>query len=231
MMVVPQPARRALIGTLAVVVALLAIPLTLLPGWLPVTVPTSESPAMTIPQGGEVVRSLPPTPEPDHNPEYVFVLMPDNADRVVAEAAPAIVPPHESAPSAAGLTPAAPNNPPAPTDDSGSIANGNGWGDFLLGAYGLLALALLVRLGLGHVILARRRRASHPAPDWAERVFRELAAGVCPRARLRVSSRAPGPVCFGVFWPRVVVPARLVAAGDASALRCVLAHELGHLGR
>ncbi|HKB04400.1 MAG TPA: M56 family metallopeptidase, partial [Gemmataceae bacterium] len=31
--------------------------------------------------------------------------------------------------------------------------------------------------------------------------------------------------------PRVLIPAALVVAGDAAALRCVFAHELGHLGR
>jgi beta-lactamase regulating signal transducer with metallopeptidase domain len=228
-LVVGQPARRALIGTATVAVALLALPLTLLPGWLPVTVPGPEASAANIPQGGAFVRSSPSAPEPDRDPEYVVILIPDSADGAVGAAAPVVEATAPTAPEPVPAMSAAPNN--SPTNESASAADGFGWGDFLLAAYGLIALALLARLGLGHAILARRWHEARPAPEWVERVFRELAVGVCPRARLRVCTQAPGPVCFGVFRPRVVVPAGLVAAGDVSALRCVFAHELGHLGR
>jgi hypothetical protein len=93
-----------------------------------------------------------------------------------------------------------------------------------------MAAALLLRLAVGHLTLARRWHAARPAPDWADRAFRRMAAETCPRARLRVSDRT-GPVCFGVVRPRVLVPPGLLAAGDGPALRAVFAHELGHLAR
>jgi beta-lactamase regulating signal transducer with metallopeptidase domain len=99
-----------------------------------------------------------------------------------------------------------------------------------MGIYGANVGLLLLRLAVGQLALARAWRQSRPAPEWADRLFRQLAESMCPGAELRVSGRA-GPVCFGVFRPRVVVPATLLATGDGSAIRAVLCHELGHLSR
>ena len=50
MWITRQPARRSAIGMAAVAVALLAIPLTALPGWLPVTVPETKQDAAVVEQ-------------------------------------------------------------------------------------------------------------------------------------------------------------------------------------
>ena len=54
-----QPARRTAIGIAAVTIALMAIPLSLLPGWLPVTVPSGESPREAAAQVASNVRREP----------------------------------------------------------------------------------------------------------------------------------------------------------------------------
>src|SRR5262249_3599516 len=100
-----------------------------------------------------------------------------------------------------------------------------------LAIYSAVVGLLLVRLGGGQMALARLWRRSRSAPEWAERIFRRLAEPLCPRAQLRLSGRAAGPVCFGGFRPRRVVPATLLATGNEFALRAVLSHELGHLSR
>ena len=105
------------------------------------------------------------------------------------------------------------------------------WGLVGVVAYGLVIALLFARLMLGQVALGRVWRNARPAPDWTERLFGQLAAPICPQVRLRVFDRAGGPVCFGVWQPRVLIPADLVNNGDGPALRSVLIHELGHLGR
>ena len=101
---------------------------------------------------------------------------------------------------------------------------------FVLLAYGVIAVGFLGRLIVGHLGLARIWRLASVPPGHVEQVFRELAVNICPRAELRVSDRAAGPVCFGVTRPRVLVPLSLIAGDDVS-LRCIFAHELGHLSR
>src|SRR2546423_788392 len=63
------------------------------------------------------------------------------------------------------------------------------WRALIACGYGLLAAGFLVRLTVGHLALARLWRRAHPAPPWAEGVFRQLAGPVRPRAELRVSAR------------------------------------------
>jgi hypothetical protein len=97
--------------------------------------------------------------------------------------------------------------------------------------YALIAFVFLARLIIGQSGLMRLWRSAQPAPASAERLFRDMAAEVCPRAELRASPRATGPVCFGVLRPRVLVPASLMADADSATLGCIFAHELGHLRR
>lgn len=227
-----QPARRVWVGTAAVVAALFAIPLSLIPGWVPLPVP-----APAVAAGPSATDDSTP---PDGSPAPVDV--PAGAvDAVAATAIPPVDPPVEalspvSVVEEAGPTvdtgerptaepapaPAASPEPPAPATD---------WVVPAAWAYGLVVSAFLIRLALGHLALARLWRGAHPVPEWAAAVFRRLAGPVCPRAELRASARPVGPVCFGVVRPRVLIPAGLLATGDGPALRAVLAHELAHLGR
>lgn len=210
-----QPARRAWVGTAAVVAALLAIPLSFVPGWVRVAVPVEP---VAIPALLE--------------PETELAL----ADGVLAFEPPVAVPPsggfHQVPPE--GGTPAPVDRPEPPAaaayDQPAAIANTD-WTAFVAWAYGLIVVGLLLRLAVGHWALVRLWRKAQPAPASAEEAFRRLAGPVCPRAELRVSANPVGPVCFGTVRPRVLVPAGLLATGDGPALRAVFAHELAHLGR
>jgi beta-lactamase regulating signal transducer with metallopeptidase domain len=212
-----QPARRALFGTAAVVAALLVIPLSLLPSWLPVTVATAAPETAAIPGPSATVSTEPPGETAKIGPSnrgLVFLSPTDSDNR------PAPLPAND-------LPAPSPERNAAATSPSPSFT----WWTIALAVYGTIAGLLLVRLAVGQIVLARVWRSSRPAPDWAERLFGQLAEPLCPRAGLRVSARPAGPVCFGVFRPRVVVPATLLATGDEPALRAVLSHELGHLSR
>jgi beta-lactamase regulating signal transducer with metallopeptidase domain len=216
-----SPGGRARLGPAAVAAALLVIPLTLLPGWLSVTLGSAAPTAVA-----SAPIPAPAAEEPNTNARDQVPWMPDRAGPLPPLAAAPRAPAAGSAaptPEAAGL----PAIASAPTIwPAGPVR----WDRALLVGYGLIAGLHLVRLGVGHVAIARRWRAARPAPDWAENVFRRMAKGTCPRAELRVSVRT-GPICFGVLRPRVLVPAGLLTAGDGPALRAVFAHELGHLAR
>ena len=207
-----QPARRSLIGTATVAAALLVVPLSMLPGWLPVRV------GLATLKADALVET--PNPEPSTADAYAVLDIPP---ALAAPAAGAV----ELAPPVAAIKP-----PPAePMAATTAVSSSVNWWLIAMGAYGALVGLLVVRLAMGQVALSRLWRAARPVPDWAERVFRELAASVCPRAQLRASSRSAGPVCFGVWRPRILLPAKLLLAGDGPELRAVLAHELGHLRR
>ena len=240
-----QPARRSAIGLATVGVALLAIPLSLLPGWLPLRIAAGtnarESVAGTASKLAERHDSLAAPP--------LLTLREANP---VAPAAPspkhAVTPPSPG-PFAESTHPATDNSRRVPPTDEGTFAppalphNTTTTSaatltfDLQLAtriivlAYGLVAVWLLVRLLIGHFALTRIWRSASMPPQWINHCFHELAAGICPRAQLRVSDRAAGPVCFGLWRPRVLVPLSLVESGDGATLQCIFAHELGHLRR
>jgi beta-lactamase regulating signal transducer with metallopeptidase domain len=218
------------IGTAAVVAALLAIPLSLVPGWLTVSVPTDE--VATVP-------TLPPTapvqPQKDPAPAIDSVALadlvgapplggwePEQPEGGTPTRIPEPIPPKVETPApAASTTAAAPAPAPVRVD----------WPKLAAWGYALVAVGLLLRLLGGHTVLSHRWRRAHPAPAWADAVFRRLASATCPRAELRVSARPVGPICFGILRPRVLIPAGILTTGDGPAFRAVLAHELAHLGR
>jgi beta-lactamase regulating signal transducer with metallopeptidase domain len=210
-----RPARRAWFGTAAVVAALLAIPLSAMPSRLQVTIPSDPpvpkalEPAFVPDFGVGDLRTWGGEPEPTK----AGTPMPHIED------APAAVVMSEQ------VAPPAEVPEPTPAREPTDWAALTGW------VYGLVAGFFLVRLLAGHWALARLWRRAQPAPDWADTLFRRLAACVCPRAQLRVSARPAGPVCFGVVRPRVLVPAAFLADGDGASLRAVFAHELAHLSR
>jgi len=211
LVVTRQPARRALIGTATVAAALLVIPLSMLPGWLPVHV------AARAPATDSLVRAA--DSEPSIAGSFALHISEASPEPTAATLA--------NAPAAAAVQPPPSESVATPAPATWSV---NWWSIAMVG-YGAAVGLLVVRLAMGQVALSRLWRAARPVPDWAEQVFRELAAPVCPRARLGACGHASGPVCFGVFRPRVLVPASLLAAGDGPELRAVLAHELGHLRR
>jgi beta-lactamase regulating signal transducer with metallopeptidase domain len=214
-----QPARRSAVGMATVAVALLAIPLTVLPGWLPVTLParTPEPEAVAqLPLPSKNVEADRPSAP---RRELVHTTAPQ-ADRTGPE--------HSTPPADSAVAVAVPSQSEPATN---SASDADSVRRFLYVTYAVISFGLLARLVIGHFGLMRIwRRAARP-PEWAERTFREMAAGLSPRAQLRVSHRPAGPVCFGLVRPRVLIPQSLIDTGDHAALRCVFAHELGHLRR
>jgi beta-lactamase regulating signal transducer with metallopeptidase domain len=226
-----QPARRVWIGTAAVVAALLAIPLSLVPGWLTVSVPTEE--VATVPASPSIAPVQPPK-DPALAIDSVALADLVAVPPLVAwePVPPRVDPPTPPAQPAPPMveTPAPATSPslaaaPAPT------AIRIDWPTLAAWGYALVAGGFVLRLLGGHMVLSHLWRRAHPAPAWAGAVFRRLAAATCPRAELRVSARPVGPVCFGILRPRVLIPAGILAAGDGPAFRAVLAHELAHLCR
>jgi beta-lactamase regulating signal transducer with metallopeptidase domain len=227
-----QPARRAWVGTATVIAALLAIPVGVLPGWLRITVPQRQT-ATAVPVAVAEPTAPPVAPAADvtlARRAALAELLARNWQQMAAQ--PAELPPHE------GAAPVAPTPPPATPARAIELPQPSEvtttpfpWLAVAAGTYAMIAGLLIVRLLVGHFVLARLWRRARPAPAWAEAVFRRLADRACPAARLRVSARPVGPVCFGILRPRVLVPASLLVAGDGPGLRAVFAHELAHLNR
>jgi beta-lactamase regulating signal transducer with metallopeptidase domain len=225
-----QPARRVWIGTAAVVAALLAIPLSLLPGWVKVSVPAEEmaaTPAPTPPAQQAAPESAAPPVDAVALADFVGVPPlggwepePPKGGTPASKIEPPGVKSESSAPP-----------PSTTTNVSAPAAAPVDWVEVAAWTYGIVAVGLLLRLLGGHTVLSHRWRRAYPAPAWADAVFGRLAATTCPRAELRVSARPDGPVCFGILRPRVLIPAGILVAGDGPAFRAVLAHELAHLGR
>ena len=231
-MLTSQPARRAWVGTASVVAALVAIPLSLIPGWvpLPVTTDLAVTTRRTIDVESRSEMSLTPTSEPRVDEHVAALSAPQRFDPPPQPRSPDLT--VEKAPQRAVTSNEA--SAGQVTGASGRAATGaptTDWSALGVSVYGLIVAGFLVRLAAGHFVLAQLWRKARPVPDWAEAVFRRLAGPVCPRAELRVSARPVGPVCFGIIRPRVLIPGGLLAAGDGPALRAVYAHELAHLGR
>jgi beta-lactamase regulating signal transducer with metallopeptidase domain len=221
-----QPARRVWIGTAAVIAALLVIPLSLIPAWVRVSVPTqSVVEVARARSGSEGEVSSWSGFQPDRLP----VPASEQTGTI------GIVPPQRG-----GNIPMLPDAAassaiqPAPITSTGQVENLTytvNWFAIVAVGYGLVVGVLILRLVFGHLVLNQRWQRAHTAPAWVEDIFRRLAAPTCSRAQLRVSAGGCGPVCFGVVRPRVLVPASLLVSGDGPLLRAVFAHELAHLGR
>lgn len=248
-----QPARRSAVGVAAVGSALLAVPLSLLPGWLPISLPsvgagefskveirTNSSPAepeAPAKVGGAFAGALGSAGEMGRG---------DNGTRSLLEEprSPALVAQTPFTPALSSRSKERVNDAPpgdlarasstqtsarsATTIERASLIS---IGRLAFVTYALIAIALLTRLVIGHLGLSRIWRMAASPPKYVDQTFRGLAATVCPRAELRISHRASGPVCFGLIHPRVLVPASLLEPGNDALLKCIFAHELGHLAR
>lgn len=78
---------------------------------------------------------------------------------------------------------------------------------------------------------------SHPSYQLAQVQLQECLEQVMPRHPLRrflrvmVVEAEIGPAVVGLFQPKIILPAHLVAQCDANALRPILMHELIHIRR
>lgn len=219
MLFAKQPARREVIGVAAVFASLIVIPLAAFPGWLPITVSANQEQV-------EVVATTQPAsiPEtlvvPGSRPEPNFVMNTDVESREAIDQ-------QTDSPTQTPVVIDQPRTQSATVAVVPSIQNV----DWLKAAYALVVIAFLAKLFVGHWGLSRLWRSAQSPPQWLEMLFRDLAGSTCARAKLRVSNRAIGPVCFGVLRPRVLVPITFISNRDHDAIRAVLVHELSHLSR
>jgi beta-lactamase regulating signal transducer with metallopeptidase domain len=85
---------------------------------------------------------------------------------------------------------------------------------------------MLTRLAVGWVRLRRICRSAIPLQG------SECPVGIAsPGLRLCLTSQLPGPVCFGVFRPIILLPQDMVRGGSPENRRMVLTHELAHVER
>ncbi len=101
----------------------------------------------------------------------------------------------------------------------------------LLGTWGTVVLVLASRTARRDARLRRILKDSRPAPEWAQRLLKMVAADVeCRRGvGLRRSPEAVSPLLTGMRKPVIVLPDRMASPECTEDLRGVFVHELAHL--
>lgn len=106
------------------------------------------------------------------------------------------------------------------------------WNAVLGGVWLLGSVVMLVRLASG--VRRQRRRVDRlpPAPQWLQREVERLAMRMAVRTPLLLDDAcATSPCVWSLGTPRLVLPARALAAATRKGRMSVLAHELAHLRR
>jgi Zn-dependent protease with chaperone function len=119
----------------------------------------------------------------------------------------------------------------APT--SSPLSSAAPW-TWLAFAWGLGAVALLVRWGAAHAALSRRLRPRLEVIDGT--LFRSLRrlraeAGFDSAVRLTCAHRLSVPIALGLSHPEICLPPRALSHLDEREAESLLAHELAHLAR
>jgi beta-lactamase regulating signal transducer with metallopeptidase domain/protocatechuate 3,4-dioxygenase beta subunit len=113
--------------------------------------------------------------------------------------------------------------PPRPASARVSRAS---WKIAVAGAWLVGLAVVLMRLGVGWRRLWDIYRSAVSVDPG------ELAGDLSRRGlEIRLTEHLPGPVCFGVLRPVILLPRRMYEDASANDLRMVLAHELAHLER
>lgn len=128
-------------------------------------------------------------------------------------------------------SPATHANPAVSAASTAGPGQPSSWEQMAWMLYGLGLFVGFTRLLIGARRLALRRRASTPCSD--ERTLELYAAaaeqlGLKGLPELRLETRSASPVAFGLLRPVVLLPAAALGELDDTALKAVLAHELGH---
>ncbi len=85
---------------------------------------------------------------------------------------------------------------------------------------------MFIRLAVGWSRLRRICRAATPVEPGE--LARDLSGR---RIRIRLTEQLPGPVCFGMLRPIILLPRRMYQDASSKDLRMILAHELAHIDR
>ncbi len=102
----------------------------------------------------------------------------------------------------------------------------------IVGAWGLCALMLTMRMALGLMWVGRMARVTAVDAKWQATLERLAASmGVARTVRLRVVDNLASPITAGWWRPVVLVPASLLSGMPADLLEALLAHEMGHIKR
>ena len=107
------------------------------------------------------------------------------------------------------------------------------WTTLLIGAWAMISVLLLVRVGLSYLQLSalRRRAWIEDDPRWiAPLRDATRALGITRPVTLLASAHTAIPMTWGTLAPVVLVPADSAAWDDARR-RAVLVHELAHVAR
>lgn len=76
--------------------------------------------------------------------------------------------------------------------------------------------------------LRRIVRNTSKAPEWIERLFREITAGRRNTIGVRISPHVDSPLMFGLFRTVILLPASMRFEENRTQVRYALAHELAH---
>ena len=118
--------------------------------------------------------------------------------------------------------------------DSSLLKVGDAWAPWILGIWGVIAMAGLARVGIGVWSLRRlRRKCSVIDPAEVPPEIAEAQAEYCParKVQLLLSREATVPAAIGFLRPAIVLPAWLLRELSAEEVRHVAIHELSHLRR
>ena len=100
------------------------------------------------------------------------------------------------------------------------------WGTAVAGVWLAGFAFMLARLVVGWRRLRRICLSATPVPEGR---CQEVLQG--QTLAVRLTSQLPGPVCFGVLRPIILLPQDLYHHGTAENLRMVLTHEVAHIER
>jgi bla regulator protein blaR1 len=112
------------------------------------------------------------------------------------------------------------------------------WAPWLVGAWGLIASMLLVRLGFSLWYVYRLRRecceidaVSHPVLMDVVPEFSTTRSPRIQRVKVLVSDNVRVPTALGFFRPAVVLPSWTLHSLSGDELKVIVLHELAHLRR
>lgn len=226
-----QPVRRLRAGSLALAIALLALPLAAVPAWIHIPLPILAEEHRSFPEMVQGPR--PAVSPPTEGSDFDAI---DDAVRT---------PPMLAAPQLSPVPADKISQPVAPVEkkEASFWQSARDYG-ILIGV-SLWFLAALLQLGwicLGQIGLERQWAAGYPVPEAIQRLFARTKGS--RNAELRMSDRITSPLCFGVSRPRVLLPRSMAQSSPVAeqpgyfapeanerVLGWVFAHELDHLRR